>query len=77
LAFEFASDNIRVNAIAPAYVDKVPPPEIQDPDDFHPLMRRGQPSDIVEAILFLASERAAWVTGVVLPVDGGVTSGKN
>jgi NAD(P)-dependent dehydrogenase (short-subunit alcohol dehydrogenase family) len=76
LAFEFAIDNIRVNAIAPAYVDKIPP-STTNPDDFHPLMRRGQPGDIVEAILFLASERAAWVTGVVLPVDGGVTSGKH
>jgi NAD(P)-dependent dehydrogenase (short-subunit alcohol dehydrogenase family) len=43
---------------------------------FHPLGRNGQPRDVAEAILFLASDDASWITGVVLPVDGGVTAGR-
>jgi len=39
---------------------------------FHPLGRNGQPADVAEAILFLASANASWITGTVLPVDGGV-----
>jgi NAD(P)-dependent dehydrogenase (short-subunit alcohol dehydrogenase family) len=45
-------------------------------DGFHPLGRRGQPGDVVEAILFLAGARAGWITGTVLPVDGGVLAGR-
>ena len=40
-----------------------------------PLKRQGRPDDVAEAALYLASERAAYLTGVVLPVDGGVTAG--
>ena len=39
----------------------------------NPLGRFGQPRDISSAVLFLASDEAAWITGVVLPVDGGTT----
>lgn len=87
LAIEFAADHIRVNAVAPAVVetpvyntfmsedevDKVLPTF----NDFHPLGRNGQPQDIAAAILFLASDQADWITGVVLPVDGGVTAGRH
>ena len=44
---------------------------------FHPLGRHGYPEDVVEAILFLASARARWITGTTLPVDGGVLAGRN
>ena len=44
---------------------------------FHPLGRIGQPADVAEAILFLASEQSAWITGTILPVDGGVMAGRN
>lgn len=43
---------------------------------FHPIGRNGQPVDVSEAILYLAGEGAGWITGVVLPVDGGVTAGR-
>jgi NAD(P)-dependent dehydrogenase (short-subunit alcohol dehydrogenase family) len=87
LAIEFAKDQIRVNAVAPAVVETPVYNSFLSPDQvaqvlptfnaFHPLGRNGQPQDVVEAILFLASDRAAWITGVVLPVDGGVTAGRN
>ena len=38
--------------------------------------RNGQPADIAEALLFLASDQASFITGVVLPVDGGVMAGR-
>ena len=84
LAIEFAPENIRVNAIAPAVVET----PLFDPlltseqlaafNTFHPLGRNGQPKDITEAVLFLADDdRSGWITGIVLPVDGGVTTGRN
>jgi NAD(P)-dependent dehydrogenase (short-subunit alcohol dehydrogenase family) len=86
LAIEFAKDNIRVNAVAPAIVETPVYETFMSPEEvrsvlptfntFHPLGRNGQPQDVVEAILYLASDRASWVTGVVLPVDGGVTAGR-
>lgn len=42
----------------------------------HPLGRNGLPRDVVNALLFLASDEAAFVTGTVLPVDGGVLAGR-
>jgi len=46
-------------------------------DGFHPLGRRGQPSDVVDAIAFLAGDGARWITGTTLPVDGGVLAGRS
>ena len=87
LAIELAADGIRVNTVAlafvetPAYVRFMTPEEAREVLDsvnaFHPLGRHGQPADVVEAILFLASERAGWITGTVLPTDGGVLAGRN
>jgi NAD(P)-dependent dehydrogenase (short-subunit alcohol dehydrogenase family) len=42
----------------------------------HPLGRNGQPEDAAEALLFLASDQAKWITGVILSVDGGVMAGR-
>ena len=50
---------------------------LESVDGFHPLGRRGQPADVVEAILFLASESSGWITGTVLPIDGGVLAGRS
>jgi NAD(P)-dependent dehydrogenase (short-subunit alcohol dehydrogenase family) len=87
LALELASENIRVNTVAlafvetPAYERFMTPEEAQEVLDavngFHPLGRRGQPSDVVEAILFLAGAGAGWITGTTLPVDGGVLAGRS
>jgi NAD(P)-dependent dehydrogenase (short-subunit alcohol dehydrogenase family) len=44
-------------------------------DSNQPLKRHGQPEDVAQTVLFLASKRSAQITGVVLPVDGGITSG--
>jgi NAD(P)-dependent dehydrogenase (short-subunit alcohol dehydrogenase family) len=84
LAIEFAPDRIRVNAIAPAVVETplfdpiLTRDQLASFNRFHPLGRNGQSRDITEAVLFLADEaRSGWITGVLLPVDGGVTAGRN
>lgn len=84
LAIEFAPDKIRVNAVAPAVVETplfdslMTPEQLASFNNFHPLGRNGQAKDITEAVLFLADEtRSGWITGVILPVDGGVTTGRN
>jgi len=86
LAIEFAKDCIRVNTVAPAVVEtpvyntfltREQVAEVLPTfNAFHPLGRNGQPQDVVAAILFLASDEAAWITGALLPVDGGVTAGR-
>ncbi len=83
LAIEFASAQIRVNAIAPAVVETplfdnlLTSEQLATFNSFHPLGRNGQAKDITEAVLFLAdNERSSWITGAVLPVDGGVAAGR-
>ncbi|WP_372085064.1 SDR family NAD(P)-dependent oxidoreductase [Tistrella mobilis] len=86
LAIELAPYGIRINAVAPAVVETpvyntfMSEEQVKEVlptfDAFHPLGRNGQPADVAEAILFLASDQASWITGTVLPVDGGVTAGR-
>ena len=78
LALEWAADNIRVNAVAPTYVrtDLTVPifsnPEMMKTVMGHtPLGRFPETDDIAAAILFLASDAARCITGVILPVDSG------
>ena len=87
LAIELAPHGIRVNTVALAFVETpsyerfMTSEEARDVLDsvngFHPLGRHGYPDDVVGAIVFLASERAAWITGTTLPIDGGVLAGRN
>jgi NAD(P)-dependent dehydrogenase (short-subunit alcohol dehydrogenase family) len=78
VAIELAAASIRVNCIAPAHI----PTAINATFDqaaiiraMQPLQRQGTPRDVAEAALYLASDRAAQITGIVLPVDGGTTAG--
>ena len=79
-AAELAALNIRVNAVAPGPVDTamaraVHTPEIrQDYHDHMPLNRYGLEEELAEAIYFLCSERASYITGQILAVDGGFDS---
>ncbi len=87
LAADFAADGVRVNAVAPGAV-RTPLSESQfrarATDDAHfdelldqviaryPLQRWGTAGDIARAILFLATDSSGWITGQILPVDGGL-----
>ncbi len=76
LAFELAPD-IRVNAVAPAIVRTRLAGMLLADEGLaartHPLGRVGEPEDIARLIVFLASDAADWMTGAIVPVDGGVT----
>jgi meso-butanediol dehydrogenase / (S,S)-butanediol dehydrogenase / diacetyl reductase len=83
LAVRYGPFGVRVNAIAPGTL-RTPAWEQRrqkDPEVFervsrwYPLGRIGEPEDVAGAALFLASEEAAWISGAVLPVDGGLTAG--
>jgi len=78
LAVRLGPDGVRVNVVAPGTVrtrvwdtqggaDRLAP--------MYPLGRVGEPEDVAAAVAFLASDDAAWVTGVTLPVEGGVLAG--
>jgi len=77
---ELAKYNIRVNAVAPGFiatemVQKMPEKVIQTMVSHTPLGRMGKPEDVAEAYVWLASDAAAFITGTVLPVDGGLVLG--
>ncbi|MCH2173799.1 SDR family oxidoreductase [Myxococcota bacterium] len=77
LAVELAPDRVRVNAVAPGPIDTQGIAESMDESqrqaflDRYLLGRMGRPEDIAEAVAFLASEKASYITGATLPVTGG------
>jgi meso-butanediol dehydrogenase / (S,S)-butanediol dehydrogenase / diacetyl reductase len=83
LAVRYGPFGVRVNAIAPGTLrtSAWEQRRQKDPDVFdrvakwYPLGRIGDPEDVAGAALFLASDEAAWISGAVLPVDGGLTAG--
>ncbi|HKL77179.1 MAG TPA: SDR family NAD(P)-dependent oxidoreductase [Gammaproteobacteria bacterium] len=81
LGLEYGPDNIRVNAVCPGYVET---PLLEGLDDEtrrmlterHAMGRMGRPEEVANAVVFLASAEASFVTGSSLMVDGGYTAGK-
>lgn len=81
LAVEYAADGIRVNAVAPGWIrTQLSQGLISDPDasravmDRTPLARWGDPEEIAHAIAYLCSPYASYITGALLPVDGGYSA---
>ena len=81
VAAELATDGITCNAICPGYFETELTKEVLDTPSFQdfakthvPMQRYGKPGELDAAAVFLASEEARYVTGVILPVDGGYTA---
>ncbi|HZU02519.1 MAG TPA: SDR family oxidoreductase, partial [Ktedonobacteraceae bacterium] len=79
LAIEWATKGIRVNAVAPAMFRTRMTEAILDRAEAvvaeaTPMKRIGQPGELAPAVLFLASDAASYITGQVLPIDGGKTA---
>ncbi len=77
IALDVAGYGIRVNCLVPGQIRTAMTTYDMDAvrELTQPLHREGRPEDVAEAALFLASDRSAQITGVVLPVDGGTTAG--
>ena len=83
LAVEFGPRGLRVNAVAPgtvrtqAWDERVAanPHVFDELNAFYPLRKVATPADVAAAVAFLVSDEASHITGVVLPVDGGISAG--
>lgn len=77
IALELGSRNVRCNAIAPGFIEtemtaKLDEKTVQGWRDAIPLKRGGSPEDVANACLFLGSDLSSYITGQVIPVDGGM-----
>lgn len=83
IAVRYGPEGIRCNAVAPGTIATphwdarvaVEPDVLDRVAQWYPLGRVGRPEDVSSALIFLASDVAAWITGVTLPVDGGLLAG--
>ncbi len=83
MAIHYGEKGVRVNCIAPGTIQtpiwgerlKREPHAMDHIRPWYPLGRVGLPEDVAKAALFLCSDDASWITGVTLPVDGGLTAG--
>lgn len=86
MALDWAAANVRVNCVCPGYVDTPMVRDLMEQESdplaartdaaaLHPLGRLGAPTDIADAMVFLASAQASWITGTALVVDGGLITG--
>ncbi len=79
LAKEVAKRGITVNCVSPGFIDTeliadLPPDQLKEYRKQVPMKRFGRPQEVADAVLFLASERASYITGTVLNVTGGLPS---
>ncbi|MBS1050085.1 SDR family NAD(P)-dependent oxidoreductase [Gluconobacter japonicus] len=81
LAMDHGKDGVRINAICPSVTRTAMTAEavkdaafVKRVEDRIPLQRLGEPEDMAAAITFLASDDATYITGLIMPVDGGVTA---
>ena len=83
MAMKYGRHGVRANVVAPGTVrtpiwnDRLAerPGVFEELTRWYPLGRVGEPEDVANAVLFLASDEASWITGVTLPVDGGLLAG--
>jgi NAD(P)-dependent dehydrogenase (short-subunit alcohol dehydrogenase family) len=81
VALEFAAKGVRVNAVCPAIIETDMTERLRGNDQTrshllqrHPIGRFGQPEEVAAAVLYLCSPGAAFITGVALPLDGGLAA---
>jgi len=81
-ALDYATENIRVNAVCPGaietpMIDRFTDGEAEQREQLeamHPVGRMGTPDEVADAIIWLCSEEASFVTGHIMPIDGGLTA---
>jgi len=83
LTADYSKYNIRFNVVCPGTIpcskawqerERAKPGTLETLAKIYPLGRTGEAIDVAQAVLFLASDEASWITGTVLPVDGGITA---